>query len=273
MNAKTRLNMIRAHEIIPHQVDDQMAAFTVAYEMHADNRRPFYRVYPGIMTALLRLGIEKIDISQIRLPINGLALEFAEGHFLRVNQFEISNLLAAEFDEEVLFIEFVHSDDRDGNKRGSLKFPRHHQSVLDWLETKPPVERDLLTQIMQIVFGVCMIPNSDSDLIKPLVLNRDKEKFESTGDMKYIERARRNGVNGWDVGRDVPTPEEMEILRQQAGEHGRKSPHWRTGYFAIRHTGEGRSVPMIRWIRETFVNKDLWKDVPQGYYGEEVPDE
>jgi hypothetical protein len=118
-----------------------------------------------------------------------------------------------------------------------------------------------------------MIPQEDSDLIKPLVLNRDKEHFESTGDMKYIERARRNGVNGWDVGRDIPTPEEMETLRQQAGEHGRKSPHWRTGYFAIRHTGEGRSVPVIRWIRETFVNKDLWKEIPQGYYGEEVTDE
>ena len=268
LDANTRLIIAKAYDI-PHLVDDQMAAFTVAQEMHASSRRPFYRVYPGVMTALLRLGIEKIDISQIRPPINGLALEFAEGYFLRAASFEIANLMVAEFGEEVLFIEFVHSDDRSGNKRGSFKFPRCNQSIFEWLQTIPQVEQDLMTQIMQIVFGVCMIPQSETDLIKPLVLNRDKEKFEATGDLKYIDRVKRNGVHGWELGRDIPTPEEMEIFRKQTGEQGRKSPHWRTGYFAIRHTGEGRVVPVIRWIKETFVNKDLWKEVPHGYYGEE----
>ena len=271
MDSKTRLKIANAHDI-PHLVDNQMAAFTVAQDIHASNRRPFYRVYPGVMTAMLRLGIEKIDISHIRLPINGLALEFAEGYFLRIAPTEIASLLVAEFGDEVLFIEFVHSDDRGGNKRGSFKFPRCNQSILEWLPTIPQLERDLMTQIMQIVFGVCMIPQSDTELIKPLVLNRDKEKFAATGDPKFIDRAKRNGVYGWAVGCDIPTPEEMEALREQHGEPGRKSPHWRMGHFAIRHTGEGRSVPLIRWIKESFINKDLWKQVPTGYHGTETAD-
>jgi len=271
LDAETRLKIAKAYDI-PRLVDDHMAAFTVAQEMHAASRRPFYRVYPGIMTALLRLGIEKVDISKVRPPVNGLALEFAEGHFLRVEPYEISNLMIAEFGEEMLFIEYVHSDDNRGNKRGHIKFPRDRQTIMDHLNNEPEAEQSLMTQIMQIVFGICMIPQSDTDLIKPLVLNRDKEKFESTGDVKFIERARRNGVNGWELGRDIPTPEEMEAFRKQAGESGRKSPHWRTGYFAIRHTGEGRSVPVVRWIREAFVNKDLWKTVPHGYYGNESED-
>ncbi|MCL2709266.1 MAG: hypothetical protein FWE95_00160 [Planctomycetaceae bacterium] len=65
----------------------------------------------------------------------------------------------------------------------------------------------------------------------------------------------------------------MKALRQQHGEPGRKSPHWRMGHFAIRHTGAGRSIPVIRWIKETFDNKDLWKEVPTGYHGEESADD
>ncbi|MDR0328626.1 MAG: hypothetical protein LBI05_10065 [Planctomycetaceae bacterium] len=59
----------------------------------------------------------------------------------------------------------------------------------------------------------------------------------------------------------------METFRQQRGEPGRKSPHWRMGHFAIRHTGEGRSVPVVHWIKESFINKDLLKEVPTGYHG------
>ena len=267
LNARVRQNVANSMGT-PYEADEDEAALTLAEEIHASNRRPFYRVYPGVTAAMLRLGIEKIDISNVHPPVNGLALEFAEGYFIRAGHLEIANLMIAELGEEILFIEFVHSD---GN-RGQCKFSRVHQSILNGLRNKPEVERNLLTQIMQIAFGVCMIPMTDTDLIKPLVLNRDKEKFEATGDMKFVDRAKRNGVHGWELGRDIPTPEEMETLRQQRGEPGRKSPHWRMGHFAIRHTGEGRSVPVVRWIREAFVNKDLWKEVPHGYYGNESED-
>jgi hypothetical protein len=231
------------------------------------SRRPFYRVFPGVTAAMLRLGIEKIDVSKIRVPINGLALEFAEGHFIEGGHLDITGMLLVDLDN-FLLVEFVYTS----NQRGYFKFPREHQTVLDWIKGKSPVEQSLMSQTLQIAFGVCAISQSDTDLIKPLVLNRDKEKFEATGDEKFIERAKRNGVYGWEVGKDIPTPEEMEAFRKQAGEPGKKSPHWRTGYFAIRHTGEGRSVPVVRWIKESFVNKTLLKEVPTGFYGKEEED-
>jgi hypothetical protein len=40
------------------------------------NRRPFYRLYPGITEGLTKLGIEKLDISKIHPPVNPLSLEF-----------------------------------------------------------------------------------------------------------------------------------------------------------------------------------------------------
>lgn len=264
MSANVRQNIANANGT-PRQADQSTAALAVAEEIHASNRRPFYHVYPGVTAAMLRLGIERIDISHVHPPVNGLAMEFAEGHFIRSGDYEIAALMVADFGN-VLFIEFIHAD---GNS-GSFKFPREHQSLLDWLETIPESSRDLLTKIMQIVFGVCMIPQSDADLVKPLILNRDKDKYEATGDQKYIERARRNGKNGWEIGRDIPTPEEMEAMRAESGEPGRKSPHWRMGHFAFRYIGEGRSERVLRWIRETFVNKDLWKEVPHGYHGKET---
>ena len=266
-DAKTRMGFAQAHGT-PLQAHTYTETMAVAQEMHAWSRRPFYRVYPGVMAALLRLGIEKIDISKIHPPINGLALEFAEGHFLRIDQLEITNLMIAELNEISLYIEFVHED----GKHGFIQFPRISQTILNHHKTQSKADQNLSTQIMQIAFGVCMIPQSDTDLIQPLVLNRDKDKFASTGDIKFIERARRNGVHGWEIGRDIPTPEEMKTLRQQQGEPGRKSPHWRMGHFAIRHTGEGRSVPVVRWIKETFVNKDLWKEIPHGYYDDKTTD-
>jgi len=248
--------------MIKRRPDDQTAALAVAEDINAQQRGPIYRVYPGVPAGVLRLGIEKIDISKVHPPINGLALELAEGRFIKAGQWEIANLMIAEFGEEMLFIEFVHAD---GN-RGQVKFPRIHQSILEWLETMPEVERHLMTQIMQVVFGVCMIPQSDTGLIKPLVLNRDKEKFEATGDSKYIDRAKRNGVHGWELGRDIPTPEEIAAFREHGGEPGRKSPHWRNTYLAARHTKKG---PVVTRIKETFVNKELLKEIPTGYYGKE----
>ena len=108
-------------------------------------------------------------------------------------------------------------------------------------------------------------------IIANIFRNRDKEKFDSTGNVKFIERARRNGVHGWAVGRDIPTLEEMEALRQQ-GESGRKSPHWRMGHFAIRRTGEGRANSTVVWIKESFVNKNLLQEMPHGYHDKEQAD-
>ena len=269
IDTKRRVGIINAHGS-PYQADQNSEISAFAQEVHADNGRPFYRVYPGVVAAMLGIGIEKVDISKVRPPVNGLALEFVEGHFIQGDYFEISNLMITEISEEVLYIEFVHSN---GNQ-GFFLFPRKYPSLIDYLKAEPDADQSMTNQIMQIVFGVCMIPQSDTSLIKPLVLNRDKEKFAVTGDLKYIDRAKRNGVYGWEIGRDIPTLEEMKTLREQHGKPGRKSPHWRMGYFAIRHTGEGRSVPILCWINETFVNKDLWKEVPTGYYGKEkVEDE
>jgi len=226
-------------------------------------KRPYYRLYPGVTEALTRLGIEKHDISKVRPPVNPLSLEFPVDRPLIAGERKIVNILFMEFEEDdSLFIEYRSNFDTFG----VITFPREHEEIMRWLHSDSDVEPTMT--ILQIIFGVCMIPQSDTSLITPRVLNRDLEKFEATGDIKFVERAKRNGVIGWDVGRDIPTMEEMESLRQQ-GEAGRKSPHWRMGHFALRHTGEGRVDKKVVWIKETFINKNLLKEVPHGYHDKE----
>ena len=245
--------------------EDAALAMQIITEDHfIQSRRPFYRLYPGITESLTKLGIEKLDITKVHPPVNPLSLEFPVDRPLIAGNRKIVNILFREFEnDDSLFIEYRSHYDTFG----VLIFPRVNEQIIRLLHKTPKEDRDTFKAVLQIVFGVCMIPHADTDLLKPLVLNRDKEKFEATGDIKFVDRAKRNGVHGWELGRDIPTPEEMESLRQQHGEPGRKSPHWRMGHFAIRHTGEGRTVPVIRWINEVFVNKDLWKEVPHGYHG------
>lgn len=243
----------------------------VVEEHFAQNRRPFYRLYPGVTEALTRLGIEKIDISMIRPPVNPLSLEFPEGRPLIAGSRKIVNILFMEFEyDDSLFIEYRSHVDTFGVST----FPRKYnviESMLNNLATDS--ERETTRTVMQIVFGVCMIPQSDTSLILPRVLNCDSDKFEATGDPKYIERAKQRGVVGWDVGRDLPTAEEMETLREQHGVPGRKSPHWRNDHVAIRYTGQGRTIPVLTRIKGALVNKDLLKEIPHGYHGKETADD
>ena len=242
------------------EIAEEIALFqqVVTEENFIRDRRPFYRLYPGVTEALTKLGIEKLDVSKIHPPVNPLSLEFPVDHPLIAGTRKIANILFMEFENNTLFIEYRSHVDTFG----VVLFPRENEQIIRLLDKTPEADKETFKAVLQVVFGVCMIPQSDTSLIVPRVLNRDKEKFESTGDLKFVERARRNGITGWDVGRDIPTLEEMETFRRQLGEPGRKSPHWRMGYFAIRRTGEGRAGKTIVWIKESFVNKNLLKEVP-----------
>jgi hypothetical protein len=267
-NAATREAIWRRER--PGKTDEEIAFFlqAVAEESFIREKQPFYRLYPGVTEALTRLGIEKIDVSKIRPPVNPLSLEFPIDRPLIAGTRKITNILFMEFEKsDTLFIEY--RSPADGYSM--IIFPRENKQIIHLLYKTPEEDSETYKVVLQIVFGVCMIPQSDESLITPRVLNRDLEKFKATGDQKYLDRAKRNGVYGWDVGRDIPTEAEMETYRQQHGEPGRKSPHWRMGHFAIRRTGEGHTDKKIVWIKETFVNKNLLKEVPTGYHGAVEP--
>lgn len=97
-----------------------------------------------------------------------------------------------------------------------------------------------------LMFGLIDRDSPDS-IIKPDVLNKDREKFSRTLDPKYIEKAARRGVVGFSFG------EGLEI-----------SPHFRRPHMAIRWCEKGHSVPRLVPVKGCLVNRQK-VTVPEGF--------
>jgi len=78
----------------------------------------------------------------------------------------------------------------------------------------------------------------------------DRLKYEESGDEKYIDRARRRGKVGWDVGRQI------EVI-----------PHYRRPHMALVWTGPGRAVPRIVPRRGSVVHREVEEKLPSGFGG------
>jgi hypothetical protein len=108
--------------------------------------------------------------------------------------------------------------------------------------------RELHKAALKIV-AVCLLLESDPEVIQPDVLNDDLEKFKQTLDPKYVEKAKRRGKFGWVVGRDIEV-----------------SPHVRAASpFALYWTGKGRTIPIIRYRKGCIVHRELVEKVPTGF--------
>ena len=79
-------------------------------------------------------------------------------------------------------------------------------------------------------------------------------KFQEieTGDQKFVDRAKRRGKIGWNVGRNIEV-----------------SPHIRgPSPAALYWTGKGHSVPIIRFRAGCVVHKKKISEIPTGFLGD-----
>ncbi len=118
-----------------------------------------------------------------------------------------------------------------------------------------------------------LLSNDDKEVFERIVLARDKDKFDPADAEKFWDRAKRNGMYGWDLGKSSPTPEELEEYKATGRFRGKMMPHFRSGHFSRRWTGEGRTVLKWVWIHETIVNKHLATKIPEGFHDQPSPDE
>jgi hypothetical protein len=106
---------------------------------------------------------------------------------------------------------------------------------------------DLMIDCVRLCCSLCLLDH-DPQIISPDVLNKDREKFDSTGDDRYIDRAHRRGKVGWDVGRHVEV-----------------APHYRRPHMALVWTGRDRAVPKIVPRRGSIVHRQVVERVPTGF--------
>jgi hypothetical protein len=135
---------------------------------------------------------------------------------------------------------------------------------------------ELKKQIYRIAILVCLVSkmHADVSLLTPVLMKKCQEKGATATHealQALIEKSKRNGVYGWDLGRDLPDTDQIEKMRKEAIERGVVSPHWRSPHFSRRLIGTGeKKHKEWRFISGSFVNKDMLLSVPQGYYDKDV---
>lgn len=123
-----------------------------------------------------------------------------------------------------------------------------HQSADMGVDYPERIVRD----VARILCTLCLM-SDDANVVEPIVLKADEEKFEKTQDAALVDKARRRGNYGFNVGRSI------EVI-----------PHVRSASpAALYWTGEGRKVPRIRFRRGTVVHRKRLAQVPTGFLDQE----
>lgn len=126
--------------------------------------------------------------------------------------------------------------------------PAHKSSELG-LHYPDQIVRD----VARIVCTLCLMAE-DKELVEPIVLKSDEEKWEKSHDPVLVEKAKRRGNYGFNVGRDIEV-----------------TPHVRSACpAALYWTGQGRKIPRIRFRRGSVVHRKRLASVPTGFLDKEI---
>lgn len=220
-------------------------------------RCPYYRVYPGVMESILKLNLERllnVDREPFPFGLKTLSIEIPKDYW---EELGCTAVIIADYEK---YYGVTH---QGLNKDYGF-------NLINLTTLKDDIKRynKFTNQFTQLIFGVLAI-GDNPDIVKPVALKADVQKYELTGDEKYIEKARRRGVIGFDIGEDIPTKAQLKKMVEEnelAIEQGRKAPHIRCAHLHLYHTGKGRSIPKIMLIDSLVVNRDLLTKIPQGFY-------
>ena len=105
----------------------------------------------------------------------------------------------------------------------------------------------ICTNRARLACTLCLLENNP-EIIEPDVLARDQEKFEITKDEKYVDKAKRRGKFGFNIGKGI------EVI-----------PHVRRPHPALMHTGHGRMVPRIVLRKGSVIHREAVVHVPTGF--------
>ncbi|NLS97584.1 MAG: hypothetical protein GXX96_36050 [Planctomycetaceae bacterium] len=232
-------------------------------------RRPYYNVSPSIIPMLTRLNLD-LDSTLIRLPLPAICVRLpCQQNPLAFDwqgqPTQIRSVLMGEAREGQSIVLLI--DQGDTKRVGTVDVPvgmyisflrQPGQTVEQSLASLPrfpntngyiDMPESLLADCVRLCCCLCLLEN-DPAIISPDVLSKDQEKFDETGDQKFVEKAHRRGKVGWNVGRHI------EVV-----------PHYRRPHMALVWTGHGRAVPKIVPRRGSVVHRELVEKVPSGFGG------
>jgi len=233
-------------------------------------RRPYYNVWPAVVPMLTRLNLD-LDSALIQLPLPALCVRLpTERNPLTFDwkgeDVSIRCMLMGEINEGRAISILIDVGEGMTDGRGFVvpiytyqNFRRQEgltveeslkelgQSPLSELGVQIPL--DLITDCVRLCCTLCLLDN-DPSIISADVLAKDRDRFERTGDQKYVDKAHRRGKVGWNVGRHIEV-----------------SPHYRRPHLMLAWTGRGRAVPRVVPRRGSVVHREKVEKVPSGFGG------
>lgn len=234
-----------------------------------ENVRPYYKVYPAILSSLCRLKLDvKYECPDV--PEGQLSVRFAVGHEpstksgIRISSLFLANGLGRQDGKEFkMMIVAANVLTPDGNP-DFVRFmidtnPDNAKSIEESLEIGDPNNNTPLTNkgvqalATRIALTVCMLEH-DPDIITPEILSKDEERYQGETEewkRRAEERARKRGKVGWSIGKEF----QKRV----------NSPHYTNPHFAIRHTGPGKKIPKIVPVRGYWSGKEKLTTIPTGY--------
>ena len=233
-------------------------------------KRPYYNVWPSIVPMLTRLNLD-LDSALIQLPLPALCVRFPKAADKNPLVFDwkgqpvhIRCILMGEINDGTglsLLIDIGEVMPGGVPLYTYRNFPRKpgltvEQSLASltkkglFAELGIQIPEELVNDLVRLCCTLCLLEN-DPELISPEVLADDRAKYEQTGDQKFVEKARRRGKFGWDVGRHI------EVI-----------PHYRRPHLMLAWTGAGRSVPKIVPRKGSIVHRNVVEKLPTGFEGE-----
>lgn len=231
--------------------------FLAAAEMDwMRNVRPYYKLWPAFADALTKLRMD-VRLCDIRLPDPlCVSVRFAETHEPTSGPYRLRAFLMVHYRHGFLITSNVECENQlvisyfsiDMTKQSTLEEYCNDSYPSD---ADCPIGKDSVDQVTKLVVrfasGVGMLAD-DPEFIERDVLAKHRLKYGQTQDNKYVEKARKRGINGWNLGKNFET-----------------CPHYRRPHMALVWTGKGRAVPKIVPRRGSVVHRAKITDVPTGY--------
>lgn len=229
-----------------------------------EGKQPYYKVWPGIIPCLTKLKHEKIPTSELYLPCDTILFRFPIGNTLTFPGGSLQTILVNRRpDQLTLWIDFGEKEQSPLPECPVLTYRVLQLTQPTVQEAVDPLIIDgsadvglkippsIVTDCVRIVAGICLLSHDNEDrLVEWDVLSKDAAKFSVSGDQKFIDKAKRRGKFGWNVGKSVEV-----------------SPHYRQSHLALYWCGKGRVNPTMKYRRGAIVKREVVKKVPTSYGG------
>jgi len=220
--------------------------------------RPFYRICPEILKSFLDMDFKNETPFQDS-ELNGCFLiELPVGSEIDFDGQKMTNVL-------VDFIEidgkkYIYTSPIFGNLSNYTGSLWTAEEMDGMLSVSDEVKNIASAKVIRLIAG-CLFIEDKPELLSPIVLRKDEEKFNVSQDEEYrkrlIEKARRLGINGYIVGL---------CAENQEKEGSSKRFHIRRGHCALYHIGQGRKKTVIRWIKTMTINAKKATEIPGDFY-------